>query len=273
MKVITFFSEKGGTGKTTLTVLMASYLAYKKHENVCVMDCDFPSYQFSKMRETDIAMRLPENPAFLKAIGSNIPYPVGKIAAKERFTPAEMGKIADALKAQTKGDGYYFLDFPGRFLPDDLVYYLSRKGLIDLVVLPVDSDRQSRASALYVADVLRSDGFKKATGKRNGQDMCVLWNREATKERQGKRDWYAGANDYFSSIGIPVVSRKVRDILIARRDPNTFGFIRSTLCWPEQNVHKAAPYLESIFEEIKLRADGKWNDRMRRKLYPELDNY
>ena len=39
---IAFSTQKGGAGKTTLTVLAASYLHYVKGLNVAVVDCDYP---------------------------------------------------------------------------------------------------------------------------------------------------------------------------------------------------------------------------------------
>ena len=40
---VAFSTQKGGAGKTMLTVLMASYLHYVKGYDVVVIDCDFPS--------------------------------------------------------------------------------------------------------------------------------------------------------------------------------------------------------------------------------------
>lgn len=40
---IAFSTQKGGVGKSTFTVLMASYLHYRKELNVAVMDCDYPA--------------------------------------------------------------------------------------------------------------------------------------------------------------------------------------------------------------------------------------
>lgn len=40
---VAFSTQKGGAGKTTLTVLTASYLHYVKGYNVAVVDCDFHS--------------------------------------------------------------------------------------------------------------------------------------------------------------------------------------------------------------------------------------
>ena len=42
-KYVAFSTQKGGAGKTTLTVLVASYLHYVKRYDVAVIDCDFPS--------------------------------------------------------------------------------------------------------------------------------------------------------------------------------------------------------------------------------------
>lgn len=41
---IAFSTQKGGAGKTTLTVLMASYLYYVRGYDVVVVDCDFPQF-------------------------------------------------------------------------------------------------------------------------------------------------------------------------------------------------------------------------------------
>jgi|GEM_PF-1543127 len=41
---IAFSTQKGGVGKSTFTVLVASYLHYLKGLNVAVMDCDYPAY-------------------------------------------------------------------------------------------------------------------------------------------------------------------------------------------------------------------------------------
>ena len=50
---IAFATQKGGVGKTTFTVLTASYLHYAKGYNVAVIDCDYPQYSIHAMRERD----------------------------------------------------------------------------------------------------------------------------------------------------------------------------------------------------------------------------
>ena len=51
---VAFSTQKGGAGKTTLTVLVASYLYYVKGYNVVVVDCDFPQHSIVEMRERDL---------------------------------------------------------------------------------------------------------------------------------------------------------------------------------------------------------------------------
>ena len=53
---VAFSTQKGGAGKTTLTVLTASYLYYVKGYSVAVVDCDYPQYSIARMRERDIRM-------------------------------------------------------------------------------------------------------------------------------------------------------------------------------------------------------------------------
>lgn len=42
---VAFSTQKGGVGKTTFTVLVASYLYYLKGYNVAVVDCDYPQHR------------------------------------------------------------------------------------------------------------------------------------------------------------------------------------------------------------------------------------
>lgn len=51
---IAFSTQKGGAGKTTLTMLMASYLYYVKGYDVAVVDCDYPQFSLKDMRERDL---------------------------------------------------------------------------------------------------------------------------------------------------------------------------------------------------------------------------
>ena len=51
---IALSNQKGGVGKSTMTVLLASYFHYVKGKNVAVIDCDYPQFSIKDMRERDL---------------------------------------------------------------------------------------------------------------------------------------------------------------------------------------------------------------------------
>lgn len=244
MKAVTFFSEKGGTGKTTLTAMFASYLAYARGLRVVAYDFDYPLYQLHAMRATDLAVkeRLPSSP-LARFSASCEPFPVCRVKGLDTFTPRQLELIAGGIASQTEGEGVCLLDFPGRFLPDDPACDLVCRGMIDLVVFPVDSDVQSQRSALKTFAAMQ-----KLTGGR--QRAVALWNREAGSERSGRRDWYTPKEEIFRRSGLGFLPVRMREILMARRDSSVFGFVRNTLCWPAPNIRRVCPYVEALFEDI-----------------------
>ena len=43
-------SQKGGVGKSTMTVLLAGYFHYVMGYNVAVVDCDYPQFSIKALR-------------------------------------------------------------------------------------------------------------------------------------------------------------------------------------------------------------------------------
>ena len=80
-KFVAFSTQKGGAGKTTLTVLVASYLYYVKGLKVLVVDCDYPQFSIEDMRQRDMDL-IECSPSFKKAFAETIrhtklpPYPL-----------------------------------------------------------------------------------------------------------------------------------------------------------------------------------------------------
>lgn len=68
--LVAFSTQKGGAGKTTLTVLMASYLYYVKGMDVAVIDCDYPQYSIKDMRERDMR-NIERNPHCARLLSSS----------------------------------------------------------------------------------------------------------------------------------------------------------------------------------------------------------
>ncbi|MBR6881741.1 MAG: ParA family protein [Bacteroidales bacterium] len=253
MKIITFFSEKGGVGKTTFSSMFASWLAYAKKEKVYVFDFDFPGYQMTNMRNRDLGTFEKGDNQLAQLASGNDFFQIAQIPGDYKgYKDAHLQDIAEKISGMKKLDGYAVMDFPGRFLKCDPAYYLIKVGLIDLIVFPITTDIQSISSALNLTNIIRNP--KSIPGGKD-QSILYMWNMETANERKGKKDWYATYDHLFESMNIPVASFRMRDIEILRRDPPTFGFVRNTLCWPEVNVKMRCPYVEDLFSEIKQTLD------------------
>ena len=50
---VSIYAQKGGVGKSTMTILLASVLHYRLGYNILVLDCDFPQYSLIGIRERD----------------------------------------------------------------------------------------------------------------------------------------------------------------------------------------------------------------------------
>ncbi|WP_298939262.1 ParA family protein, partial [uncultured Dysgonomonas sp.] len=84
---VAFSTQKGGAGKTTLTVLVASYLHYEMGYNVAIIDCDFPQHSIHSMRKRDFKML--EDDEFYKGM------------AYEHFTRLEGKKAYPIVESDT----------------------------------------------------------------------------------------------------------------------------------------------------------------------------
>ena len=109
---IAFSTQKGGAGKTTLTVLAASYLHYVKGLNVAVVDCDYPQHSIAEMRKRDLKTVMEDEHykamAYrqLQRIGKKA-YPVVEGTAEDAVEKAE------GLLEKLPGTDIVFFDLPG----------------------------------------------------------------------------------------------------------------------------------------------------------------
>lgn len=104
-------NQKGGVGKSALSVVLASYFHFEKGLNVAIVDCDSPQHSLVRMRERD--KKAVSNSAYyrqlIKQQWSRVQkkaYPiVGSTAEKAR-------EAADAIAAGGDYD-LIFVDLPG----------------------------------------------------------------------------------------------------------------------------------------------------------------
>ena len=168
-KFVAFSTQKGGAGKTTLTVLAASYLHYVKGFNVAVIDCDYPQHSIVEMRERDLKLAL-EDEHYKRLAYEQFTrlqkkaYPVVESNTKEA--------LADADYLLPQGDfDYVFFDLPGTINNEDLIHSLAG---MDYLVAPISADRVVMESTLNYAVVVKEHIMGREKSRMKG--LYMLWN-------------------------------------------------------------------------------------------------
>ena len=230
MIVVSFFSAKGGTGKTTFNMSMASFLKYHLGKAVIMLDADTPEYNLynSRVRELDYKRKN-------GGIDESALYPVWKVLD---VTPEGIESLAGKLDALRGSVDYVLIDFPGSCVKDDAIWTFARKGVLDLVVIPVDMDPMVLASALQLAEIF----------SHTGQKVLLFFNKVHGKIPSEKYDAVA---ELFRSRGFRMSECRIKNALAMSRDAESgSNYLRSTICFPEKTVQDLNPQLIDLFKEV-----------------------
>ena len=168
-KFVAFSTQKGGAGKTTLTVTVASYLYYCKGLKVLVVDCDYPQYSIDEMRKRE-KMLLDLSPSFKKTFSDTLvrtklkPFPVLVCPPEEA-----MSKVKELVESGDDIDIVFF----------DLLGTVNNRGVVtvancmDMIVVPISADKVVLESSLAYALKLQE---WLTTGKSQLKGVHMLWN-------------------------------------------------------------------------------------------------
>ena len=133
MKIISFFSQKGGCGKTTLAIITASSLAYIRKKKVLVIDGDFQG-SFKKKHEREMK-KIEEYKERMQSHGQR-PYEVLQVMPKD--IPATIKRVEGEYD-------YLVIDLPGNIYDQNVM-----KSLIycNYVIVPLEHDPQALSSSI-----------------------------------------------------------------------------------------------------------------------------
>lgn len=241
-KYVAFSTQKGGAGKTTLTVLVASYLHYVKGYNVAVIDCDFPQHSILEMRERDFNMV--EGDEYYKGM------------AYEQFTRLEGKKAYPVIESNTKeaiADAEYlipqgnydfiFFDLPGTLNNADLIYTLAK---MDYIIAPISADRLVLESTLDYIITVRDDIM--ASGKSGIKGIYLLWNLVDGREKSELYEVYEGV---IRELGFPILKTFIPDSKRFRREQsaNHKALFRSTLFPSDKSLIRGSN-IDALTDEL-----------------------
>ncbi|MCX4279589.1 ParA family protein [Muribaculaceae bacterium Isolate-039 (Harlan)] len=241
---IAFSTQKGGAGKTTLTVLMASYLYYVRGLKVLVVDCDYPQYSIKEMRDRDVEI-LRINSAFKKNFMEQReriqrdPYPI--LITK----PEDALDRARAIIESGKEDyDIVLFDLPGTINNPGVAKTVS---LMDYIFCPVAADKLILESSLAFAMKVR-DEIMTVSGC-SVKDMYMLWNLVDARE---KTDLYERYEEVFEEQMLQTLKTRLPDAKKYRREGSkdaARAVFRSTLLPPDKNLLKGSRLVE-LADEI-----------------------
>ena len=218
---VAFSTQKGGAGKTTLTVLAASYLHYLCGYDVVVIDCDFPQHSISEMRERDLKMAMEDEHYKLMAYKQ---FSALQKKAYEVIESSPENAVEDAKEAiEALNPDFVFFDFPGTINNPSVVRTLS---FMDYIIAPISADRLVLESTLQY--VITINDALVTPGKANIKGIFLLWNLVDGRE---KSELYEVYEEVIEKLGFPIFNTFLPDSKRFRREltGNHRALFRSTL--------------------------------------------
>jgi cellulose biosynthesis protein BcsQ len=241
---IAFSTQKGGVGKTTLTVLASSYLHYVKGYNVAVVDCDYPQFSIADMRKRDVEQVMKDS--HYKRLAYIQFQQLQKKAYKVIECPS-VEAIANAEQLQTENDpDFIFFDLPGTMNAAGVVKTLA---CMDYIFVPITADRVVLESTLQFATVLHDKLI--TTGKTNIKGLHLLWNMVDGRE---KSDLYHAYDNAIEELGLEVMKTVLPDSKRFRREltGQQKAVFRSTLFPVDKMLLKGSNIDELITELCRI---------------------
>lgn len=200
--LVAFSTQKGGIGKSVLTVLMAGYFHYVKGYRVGVIDCDYAQFSIFNMRDRDRKIATTVDyyklMAFnqLKKLGRK-PYPILK------SMPTGAIEAAEKMIGETEQPDIIFFDLPGTLNSEGILSTLS---MMDYIFSPISADRMVLQSTLEFASLLNENVI--TTGRGNIQGLYLVWNKVDGRE---KTDLYNVYENIIAELGLQVMKNFLPD--------------------------------------------------------------
>ena len=241
---IAFSTQKGGAGKTTLTVLAASYLHYVKGYNVAVVDCDYPQFSIADMRKRDVEQVMTDI-HYKKLAHWQFTQIAKKAYSVEECSAVEAIAKAEQLQQEEELD-FIFFDLPGTL---NIAGVIKTLACMDYVFVPISADRVVLESTLQFATTLHDNLI--TTGKSNIKGLHIIWNMVDGRERTELYNAYDGA---IAELGLQVMQTVIPDSKRFRREMNVGHkpIFRSTLFPVDKTMLKGSNIEELVDEIIKI---------------------
>jgi len=251
---VAFSTQKGGMGKTAITVLTASYLHYVKGYHVAVIDCDFPQHSVVHERKRDGELIMKDN--YFKGMAYKMYNSLGiKAYPVKNSKPENAIQEAQALidNSQKKFDIIFF-DLPGTLNSGGVIKTLAS---MNYIFTPISADRFVLESTLQYATLLNEKLI--SVGKGHIRGLHLFWNMVDARE---KTLLYEAYEDAIAELGLQIMKTSLPNSVRFRKemseDKNTI--FRSTL-FPADKALLKGSNIDELANEICLILNLQTNDK------------
>jgi cellulose biosynthesis protein BcsQ len=232
MKVIGLVNQKGGAGKTTISLMLAGFLNYYKGKKILFIDADEDQLSVFKQRQEEKHLLESKSGGALRQIVENQKnnelYDVLPITRME-----DLQKIDDMVSEREYD--YMIIDTKGA-VSEKLLKLIS---IMDIIFIPVAPTQLSARSTNYTTEMLKKIKYK---------NFYLIWNNYKVTTgtlddmQNFKRTLLKDLDEHFLNSDIP------ERVNIGRRN------ITNTIFYPGDNeLKKQAPeLLESLNKMYNL---------------------
>ena len=240
---VAFSTQKGGMGKTAVTVLTASYLHYVCGYHVAVIDCDFPQHSIVQERKRDGESIMKNN--YFKRMAYEMYNSLGiKAYPVKSSTPENAVEQAQALiESSGKKFDVIFFDLPGTLNSRGVIKTLAA---MNYIFTPISADRLVLESTLQYAVLLNQNII--SVGKGYIRGLHLFWNMVDSRE---KTPLYQAYEDAIAELGLQIMKTSLPNSIRFRKEmseeKNTI--FRSTL-FPADKALLKGSNVEELANEI-----------------------
>ena len=243
---ISFSTQKGGVGKSTMTTLLASVLHYRLGFNVLVFDCDFPQHSLTNMRERD-KKTIMQNDYHKKLAMKQFQtinkkaYPIIKSKAENALEMA-----SEYVSQSAVAPDVIFFDLPGTANTKGVLTTLK---MMDFIFSPITANRMIVKITL---DITKT--YNKNTKNIEGNDQQKLWLFWNQVDGREKTSLYEAYQSVIKTLNLPIMETRIMDSKRFRKetdDTESYVF-RSSLLPAETQLMKATKMDLFVEEFLKI---------------------
>lgn len=249
---IAFCSQKGGVGKSTMTVFAADWLYYIAGLNILVVDCDFPQHSIDELRNRE-KKALTENDRYKLMLMRQFDKYEKKAYPILRLKPeSAVAEVRQYLKQNERQYDIILFDLPGTINTTGVIFTISQ---LDYIFIPMRPDRMIMQSTINFARTISSRFVDNPAASM--KNLYLFWN---MVDRRTKPDLCVPFEQLLSTLNLnyfktrlPLRTKFVKEFA------DTKGEIsRSTIFVPDKSFFEDTGF-DKLMQEIMNIIDPEYN--------------